>query len=203
YPAKGPDSRVLYKVNDGLANLSLGHNIRVIMTPADVALLNALTNVMSNDNLGATVVCDEQRAYYDMSLRLKSSERGRTDPARVGLHLTFNSEDLFRGVHPVMLVDRSGQNGLFGQEEILVKHMLNHAGGFPEVYNDISRVIGPVESLAGSALFFPRFEDEFLNAQYPGGSDGNLYEYEYIYYPLTTAHGTPTGYKLPQPDDIT
>lgn len=202
YPARGPDSRALYKVNDGQAALGLGHNIRIIVTPADTALLFAETNLMSNDNIGATVVCDEQRPYYDMGLRLKSSERGRIDPARVGFHLEFNRDDLFRGVHPVMLIDRSGVNGTFGQSEILVKHMMNHAGGFAQVYNDLCHVIAPQSIETGPAIFFPRFEDEFLSTQYPDGASGPLFEYELLYFPLTTLDGTPTGYKLPNPDDI-
>jgi len=200
FPARGPASRALYQVNDGQAALSLGHNIRIIMTPADIALMNAPTNLMSNDNLGTTVVTDEQRAYYDMTARLKGSERGRTTIDRVGFHLNFNPDDLFRGVHPVMLIDRSGQGGNFGQEEILIKHMINHAGGMPEVYSDLCRVIDPTISGASSAIFFPRFEDDFLPAQYPGADAGPLFEFELIYFPLTTSDGTPTGYKLPQPD---
>src|SRR5262249_31851173 len=147
-----------------------------IMTPGDIDLLNAPTNVMSNDNLGATLVCDEQRVYYDMGIRLKSSERGRLSDSRVGYHLEFNSEDVFRGVHPVMLIDRSGQGGNFDQKEIVVKHMMNHAGGIPQVYNDLSRAIGPQDGHANSSIFFPRFEDEFLKAAYPNDGTGNLYE---------------------------
>src|SRR5207237_7408468 len=98
------------------------------------------------------------------------------------------------------LVVLSCFKGGFVQEEIVIKHMMNHAGGFPQVYNDLSRIIGPLESQANSAIFFPRFEDEFLSTQYPGAADGSIFEYELIYYPLTTDTGTPTGYKLPQPD---
>ncbi len=53
FPARGPNSGALYKVNDGQANVSLQHNIRIITTPAHAALLHADTNVMSNDNLPA------------------------------------------------------------------------------------------------------------------------------------------------------
>ena len=56
FPARGRDSRALYQVNDAQAILGTVHNIRLIMTPGDAAALHALTNVMSNAPMGATVV---------------------------------------------------------------------------------------------------------------------------------------------------
>ena len=66
YPATGTNAGALYMVADGQAELNRGHNLRVILTPANRALLHATTNVMSNENLPCTVLYDEQRAYYDM-----------------------------------------------------------------------------------------------------------------------------------------
>ena len=65
------------------------------------------TNVMSNASLPCTIVYDERIVYYDASVRLKSSERGRNDANRVGFHLNFPPDQLFRGAHPVMRIDRS------------------------------------------------------------------------------------------------
>jgi hypothetical protein len=108
YPAAGTNSGALYMVADGQANLALGHNVRIILSPANRDLLHAFTNVMSNDNLPATVIYDEKRAYYDTAVRLKGSERGRYSDTRVSFHVEFPPDDLFRGMHPVMLIDRSG-----------------------------------------------------------------------------------------------
>jgi hypothetical protein len=198
FPADGPTSGALYRVNDGLAQLGLTHNVRIILTVDNTALLHADTNVMSNDTLPCTVIYDEKRAYYDMGVRLKSSERGRNDPARVGFHLQFNPEDLFRGVHPVMLVDRSSGGTRPAQEEILLKHMAARAGGIPMTRGDICRVLAPRIGQTGPAIFVPRYEDEFVSSAFPNGG-GSLYELELTYYP-TTANAA--GYKLPQPDAV-
>jgi hypothetical protein len=200
YPAGGTNSAALYAVADGQADLSLGHNLRIILTPANRSLLHAFTNVQSNDNLPCTVVYDEQRAYYDMGVRLKGSERGRYSDTRVSFHLQFRPDDLFRGVHPVMLIDRSGtgDSDYNKQEEILIRHILLRAGGIPGTQPDMCRVIAPFSAHTGPAIFSPRFEDEFIDTAYDNGGDGSEYEYEEIYYPLTA---DPSGYKYPQPDD--
>ena len=200
WPAGGPDSGALYTVADGQANLNLGHNLRIILTPANTSLLHAFTNVMSNDNLPCTVVYDEQRAYYDMGVRLKGSERGRADDGRVSFHLEFRPEDLFRGVHPVMLIDRSRpDSGVNQQNEIIVRHMLLRAGNIPGTQPDMSRVIAPMSIHTGPSIFAPRNEDEFIETAYTNGGDGIEYEMELVYYPYTA---DPYGYKYPQPDNV-
>ncbi len=198
FPAGGTNSGALYKVSDGLANLSLVHNIRILLTPANTALLHADTNVMSNDTLPCTVIYDERLVYYDMAVHLKSSERGRNDPGRVGFHLVFPPDNLFRGVHPVMLIDRSGGGGRPTIEEILLRHMALKAG-VPAVNPDVIRVLAPQAAQNGPAIFAPRFEDEFIETAYEEGGDGTFFEMELIYYPTTA---NPAGYKLPQPDNV-
>jgi len=200
YPARGSNSAALYAVNDGQANLPLAHNVRVILSPANTAFLHAFTNVMSNETLPCTVIYDEKRAYYDMGVRLKGSERGRYSDTRVSFHLEFNPDDLFRGVHPVMLIDRSGAGDSTAnkQQEIVIKHMLLHAGNIPGTQPDLCRLIAPLSVHTGPGIFFPRHEDEFIATAY--GSSGTLYELELIYYPTTADAG---GYKNPQPDNVT
>lgn len=207
YPARGPDSGALYKVNDGQANLSPGHNVRIILTPANIDLLHGTaqgvnqTNVMSNDLLPCTVVYDEQRAYYDVGVHLRGSQRGRYSDVRTGFHLGFQPDDLFRGVHPVMLIDRSGAGDATAnrQEEIVLKHILNRAGGLPGTYSEISRILAPRAAHNGPAQFFPRHEDVFVETAFPNGGDGTQFEMELIYYPTTT---NTFGYKNPQPDNV-
>ena len=48
-----------------------------------------------------------------------------------------------------------------------------------------------------------RYSDIFLDEQFANGSDGQVYEYELVYYPTTTdGNGDPEGRKRPQPDDV-
>src|SRR5258708_11607276 len=108
-----------------------------------------------------------------------------------------------------MLVDRSGgwKSGVsaaqsFGQDEILIKHMMNHAGGIPETEDDLCHVITPQPAQTSSAILLPRFEDNWLDTAIVNGGAGELYDYDLIYYPLSTGNGLPDGYKLPQPDDV-
>ncbi len=97
FPAEGPLSHALYQVNDGLAATNGLHNIRIVMDPADKALLYRVNNLMSNGRIGCTVIYGENEIYYNAGVRLKSSQRGRQNSARVGFNLSFNDDQLFRG----------------------------------------------------------------------------------------------------------
>ncbi len=197
FPRDGADSRALYQVEDSLAATNGRHNLRIIMTPSDKALMYQTTNLMSNERLGCTVIYDEHETYYNASVRLKSSERGRPVASRVGFNLGFNKDQLFRGVHKTVSIDRSeGQDtGCF---EILFDLMMYASGSVPAEYNDLCKVIAPDPANTSSAILqLARYGDVFLGSQFPNGTDGTSYEYELIYYP-TTADAN--GYKLPQPD---
>ena len=204
FPAAGRNSRALYRVNDGRARLGTVHNFRIIMTPADIDLLHENTNLMSNDRLGASVVYDEKEVFYDVGVRLRGSERGRPETNRVSFNVRFQPDRLFRGVHRTATIDRSGGWSSmvpFGsQDEILVKHIVNHAGGIPGMYDDIVRVIAPRPAHTGSALLLmAKFGDVFLDSQWENGGDGTAFEFELIYYPTTTDGA---GFKRPQPDQV-
>jgi hypothetical protein len=201
YPAAGTNSGAIYAVNDGQANLSLGHNFRIVLTPANRDLLHALTNVMSNDELPCTVIYDEQRAYYNVRVRLKGSQRGRYSDTRTSFHLEFPPDNLFRGVHPVMLIDRSGAGDSPDnkQQEILIRHILLRAGNIPGTQPDMARVIAPFSRHTGPSILSPRHEDEFIQTAYENGGNGTMWELELIYYPISTNQ---FGYKLPQPDSV-
>lgn len=200
FPALGPSSRALFKVDDGLAETKGLHNLRIIMTPEDTNWLFDPKNLMSNDLLGATVIDDEREAFYDVGLRLKSSQRGRPQAARVGFALRFPPEQPFRGLHYSVNVDRSEGIG-FGQRELLFRQAMNRAGSVTSHYDDLVKVLTPRPEHTGSAhLQMARFGDLLLDFQFENGGDGMLFEYELIYYPTTTDDGTPQGNKLPQPD---
>ncbi len=207
YPARGVESGALYKVNDSQANLPRAHNIRLVLSPANIDLLHGnaqgvnQTNVMSNDLLPCTVIYDENRAYYDCGVHLRGSQRGRYSDVRTGFHVEFQPDDLFRGTHPVMLLDRSGAGDATAnrQEEIVLKHILNRAGGLHATYPEICHLIAPRSAHSGAAQFFPRHEDVMLESAFNNGTDGQMFEMELIYFP-TSANAA--GYKNPQPDNV-
>ncbi|HKS36018.1 MAG TPA: lamin tail domain-containing protein, partial [Verrucomicrobiae bacterium] len=205
FPARGANSRALYKVNDGQAFPGRLHNVRLMMTAADANVLHAPTNVMGNRLIGATVVYDEQEIFYDVGVHLQSSQRGRADDSRVGFTIRFHPDHLFRGVHDSVTIDRSGgYSGVGGDhDEIILKHAINHAGGLPGMYDDLVRFIAPRSQHTGTGLMLmAKYNDEFLDTQYVDGSDGGQFKLELIYYPLTTVDGNPQSAKLPQPDNV-
>lgn len=199
FPRDGAASHAIYQVNDNLAATNGRHNLRIIMVPADKTLMYQTNNLMSNERLGCTVIYDEHEVYYDAGVRLKSSQRGRPVASRVGFNLGFNRDQLFRGVHRTVSIDRSeGQDP--GCQEILYDHMMYASGSVPAEYNDLCKVIAPDPAHTSSAILqLARYSDVFLDSQFPDGSHGTAYEYELIYYPTTT---DANGYKLPQPDNV-
>ncbi len=202
FPAAGPDSRALVKFDDGLAATNGLHNFRILMTQADSDWLLDDVNVMSDDPIGATVVYDESKVYYDVGVRTKGSERGRPEVARLGYGVTFHSEQPFRGSHSSALVDRSEGVGT-GQREVLMNLVMTHAGSVSGEYNDLIQALTPRREHTGPAeLQLDRFSDLVLSSQFAEGDSGTLFKYELIYYPLTTDDGTPEGLKLPQPDSV-
>lgn len=206
YPPAGPDSRALVRVEDGQAGLGPLHNLRILMLPEDAEFMHRSTNVMSNEWLPSTVVYDERTVYYRAFVRLKGSERGRPVSGRVGFHLKFPSDQLYRGVHETLHVDRSGGwkfGGPDGQDEIIIKHMVNRAGGIPGMQDDIVRVIAPRSAQTGPALLMmAAFSDVYLDSRWENGGDGQMYKLELIYYPTTTTDGNPESLKRPQPDGV-
>lgn len=203
YPAGGTNSRALFRVNDGQAVFDALHNVRILMTAADAARLHAETNVLSNDGMGATVIYNEQQVFYDLSLHLRGSERGRNESYRVGYTISFNPDDLFRGAQDSISLDRQGwfTAGVGGNhDEILYKHMINHAGGLPGMYDDLVHVIAPRAQENSTALMLmASYGDEFLDSQYADGGSGDLFKLELIYYPTSTADGSVQGLKVPYP----
>jgi hypothetical protein len=202
FPAAGPDSRAIYRVDDGLAATNGLHNLRILLTPADSAWLHDDVNLMSDDAIGATVVYDEREIFYDVGVRTKGSERGRPEVVRLGYGVRFNPEQPFRGSHSSVLIDRS-EGVSFGQREMLLNLVMTHAGSVSGEYNDLIQVMTPLAEHTGTAeLQLDRFSDLVLSSQFEDGSDGTLFDYELIYYPLSTNDGTAEGLKLPQPDSV-
>ncbi|MBN1125408.1 MAG: lamin tail domain-containing protein [Sedimentisphaerales bacterium] len=199
WPSGGPDSRALFKVNDGLARSGGAHNFRILMTASDAVFLHEPTNVMSNHRMGATVIYNERDIYYDVGLHLKGSGYGRNNN-RVGFNIRFRPDQLFHGVHDTVSIDRNGGPGGVGasHRELVLKHIGNRAGGIPGMYDDIVYLLSPWGNVDGPAqLMMARYDDAFLDAQYADGGEGSLYEFELIYHSGNTVDGNPESLKLP------
>jgi len=197
YPAGGVGSRAMYAVQDGQADTSLRHSMRILMTNTDWGLLLTNTNLMSNHRLGATVIYDERQAYYDVRVRLKGSAWGRTHSSETGFNIEFDTDNLFQGVHRTIAIERGSS-----RREIIAKHMFNAAGGgLGNLYDDVAYIINPNTVYYGGIglLSMARFTDVFLDTQYENGGDGMLYNYELLYTPLYTVDGNPESLKLNYP----
>jgi len=189
-PAAGPDSRAMYRVQDGLADLGTVHNFRVVMTAADRDAMYAETERMSNYRRGGTVIYDERLVYYDVDLRLKGAAgRGHYDYA--GLNIEFPADRLFRGVHRTVAIERQSWR------QILSKHMFSKAGGgLASLYDDVAHVIMPRSADTGRELLaMARYTDVFLDGWLENGSDGNDFNHELLYTPTSTVDGNPESLK--------
>ena len=198
YPAAGPESFAQYRVEDGKARTTGVHNYRIVMRNDERDFLYQSTNLMSNDGIGATLIYNEQEAYYDVGVRLKSSEHGRPKPTRIGFSISFSPEQLFRGVHDKLGFDRSNGQQV-GQEEMLVHAAMNRYGGFSK-YHDLGYIIAPSDQhSSGVEVQMARYDRLYCEESYgEAGGDGTLFEYELVY-PLTaTVGGDPEGLKIPQ-----
>ena len=120
-----------------------------------------------------------------------AASAGATATSRTGFHIEFQPDDLFRGVHPVMLIDRSGAGDATAnkQEEIVIKHMLNRAGGIPGTYPDICRVIAPRSAHTGPANSFPATRTSSSRPPSRTAATAPMFEMELIYYPTTANAG--------------
>ena len=200
FPQEGPDSRAMFQVDDGLAATNGWQNFRIIMTAADSSFQHQSIEVMSNDRLGATIIDREGDIYYGCGVRLKSSQRGRANLNRAGYSVRFPSDGLYRGALYSVAIDRS-ESQTPGQRELLFDIMISNSGGVISRYYDFVKVLSPNPSLTGGGLLqMARYGDVFLDSQFDNGGDGQLYEYELIYYP-TSEDGN--GFKRPQPDSVT
>lgn len=197
-PPAGPGSFAQYCVADGKARTTGVHNYRLVMRNEQRNFLYDPTNLMSNDRIGATLIYNEREAYYDVGVRLKSSEHGRPKMTRVGFSVAFSPEYPFRGVHEKLAFDRSNGQEV-GQQEMLLHTAMNHYGGFSK-YHDLGYLIAPDDQhSSGVEVQMARYEQLYCQEMYgDAGGDGTLFEYELIY-PLTATVGNdPEGLKIPQ-----
>ena len=201
FPVEGASSRALYQIPQQDARSGI-HNFRIMMTPDDTALLHNRTNVVSNGHLGATVVYNESEVFYDVGVRLRGSNAGRSDNSYLGFQVAFDPMHQFRGVHDSIVIDRSGRSGPTPrtQDEIIIKHIANAAGHIPHMFDDLVHVIAPRRSHTRTALLMmARYGNEFLDSQYENGADGTVYKMDIAYIANGTTNRDPESPKVPFP----
>ena len=196
FPAKGPGSRALFKVDDGRARLGEVHNFRIIMLNGERTFLFRNTNRMSNDRIGATVIYDEETIFHNVGVRLKGSGFGRYNGSHYGFNIEFEPDHLFRGVHRTISIERSPP-----LKEVFAKHLLTQAGGIgASFYDDVGRILSPNERESGACLFsMARHTSEFWEGQFgPNSGDGTLFNHELLYNPNGSSGGV-EGLKVNNP----
>jgi hypothetical protein len=157
------------------------------MSDTDRSFLFLNTNRMSNDRFPATVIEDEERIYYNVGLRLKASAFGRFQRDHYGFNLEFQPDQLFRGVHQTISIERSPN-----LKELLAKMLMNRAGGgFWSFYDDVAHIITPTPSDRGPGLLsMSRHTSTFIDGLFPHSArDGTLFNQELLYNPNGTTGG--------------
>ncbi|RZO17883.1 MAG: hypothetical protein EVB09_03215, partial [Verrucomicrobiaceae bacterium] len=200
FPRDGKESRAMIPWEDGKSKLRSGSvyptNLRIVMPTSEANFMHTVTEVMSNDRLPCTVIHNDEMIYYGCSVRLKSSQRGRSNESRVGFNIKFPADNKFLGAHESIAIDRSSQR------EIMIKHVVTRSGKIPGMYDDLAWVIQPRSNRATSGILMKsRYDDEWLENAIEDGQDGKMFEFELIYHPNGT-NGGREGLKLPQPDGV-
>ena len=204
FPAAGANSRALFQVEDGQGVDNPLDNIRIVMLSGDTLRVFTPTEVMSNQFEGATVIVNRRDVFYDVDVRPKGSSRGRMSPRRWGSYtVRFHPDQLFRGVHERIGIDKSG--GLSEKpHEIIVDQIKSHAaGGLVNSYTDLAYSIAPVSAHVGHVILeLARYDRVFLDESFVDGGNATVFEPSLIYYPLATEDDTVEGLKLVEPNGV-
>ncbi|MDG2124123.1 MAG: lamin tail domain-containing protein [Verrucomicrobiales bacterium] len=197
HPPRGPAAGAFYKVQDRLADRTgRRRNLRIIMDNRDRNFIYDFTNRLSNDRFPATVILDESRAFYDVGLRLKGSAFGRFNGDHHGFNIEFHPDDLYRGIHATISIERSPP-----PKELLAKHLMTRAaGGVGHFYDDVVFVIPPNANERGTELVsMARYTSLYWDGVFPDVKDsGTLFNLELLYNPNGT-NGGPEGLKRGNP----
>ena len=194
WPASAQNSRALIQVADNRAAANR-QNIRVTMTAADSNALYTANDMMTARRRGCTVVHNESEVFYDSELRLHGSMYTRNSAGNGALNLYLPSDHPFRGLHEKIRVRVSGRN------EIVVKHLINAAGGLAENFDDIFWLVGPVSGVGNTAarLEVTEFDSNYFNDAASDGTQGTSFKMEGIREYTTTIDGNPESRKSPWP----
>lgn len=204
FPARGPDSRALFKVGGPDLGAGRSHLVRIAMLPQEAKRLHAADSLMSNDPNPCTVIYDENEVFYDCAVRLRGTCYSRPFDQFVSFSLYFPPDQPFRGVHTSVDIDRSGRGpvGSPGQDEILIKHLLQQAGAIVE-YDDLIQLDAPLPQHSSSAmLFLGHHTTQLFESFYPNGGGSPAVELDGAYYPTRTTDGKPDSPKVVEPGPI-
>jgi hypothetical protein len=195
WPAAGQSSRALIQVADNRAAAGR-QNLRVTMLTADSNLLYTANDMMSNRRRGCTVVHNESEVFYDSELRLHGSMFTRNNAGNGALNLYLPSDHLFRGVYQKVRVRFSGRN------EIVVKHLINAAGGIPENFDDLLWLVPPTVGVTSNVarLEATEFDSDYFGDLAADGTQGSSFKMEGIREYQTTIDGNPESRKSPWPN---
>ena len=190
----GLHSRALIKV-DGTSAHGDRRSIRIIMLPTESSALHAPDDILSNRRFGCTLITDEETIAYDAGIRLRGSMWSRRNSGTTALNLKFPADRRYRGVHSTITTRRGNR------QEILVKHIINQAGGIHDSYNDILYQYGHIPAQNGAVRSeMARFGAVYLRGlPGGGGNDGTVFKMEGIREFQATRDGTPESPKKPFP----
>lgn len=186
FPADGADSRALYQVEDSRGPDTPIDRYRIIIMDEESDLLFAGVNRMSNWTMPVTLVHGDT-PYYDVSVRQTGSRWIRPNS---GYKVRLNPDQLLYGVHDTVRFD------LNGMAEIVMKQMLNRAGGHSASnYDDLGFLVVPNASHTHHVIVqMARYENVFLNEQFEDGSNGTKWELDDVTVP-TSPNGGIEGLK--------
>ena len=202
-PAAGAKSRALIKIDDGLA-VPDKHNVRLILRDSDSELLHEWYNLLGNERFGATIVYNEAEVFYDARVRLRGSGATRDDN-QTGYNINFPADKTFRGIYET--VKLIGLHGNFDRphiRELVIWHMINHAGGIPGTYGDMVNIIAHRKSSrfpgddtdeGTTIMFMAPYGDEYLDSEFENGSDGTVFKMEGIRETKLAEGNNPEGRK--------
>jgi hypothetical protein len=193
-PPRGPESRAVITVSSPDTG-GLSQSIRINMLTSEANAMNNANDILSNHRFGCTLITDEKNIAYDSGIRLRGSMFSRSNSGSTALNLKFPANRRYRGIHSTISVRRGNRR------EILVKHIVNAAGGIHDNYNDIIQLNGHISSQFGRArMEMSRFGKIYLESL-PGGNgeDGTVFKMEGIRQFEATQDGSPNTPKKPFP----
>ena len=81
--------------------------------------------------------------------------------------MRFAGDQLYRGVHRSVAIDRSGTpRGAKSPTELMFDLAISNSGGSPSRYNDLVHVIAPRDRHDGACILqMARYSDVFLSSQ--------------------------------------
>ena len=169
------------------------------MLTADSNAMYVANDMMNQRHRACTIVHNESEVFYDSDVRLHGSMFTRNAPGNGSFNLYFPADHLFCGV--------CGKAGfrISGRGEIVVKHLINAAGGLPENYDDVAWMIGPGSPSGAVGNTAARLEVTQFDAGYfsdgaADGTQGTGFKMEGIREYQTTVDGTGESRKLPWPN---